>query len=121
MAASVTTQQNSLGTKVGEDTAATATAVTNVIGSSGTIYYVEVDNTANSAASYLKIYNASGPTVGTTAPDLILRATGSTREYFVFPTGLAFGTAVSYACVSAAGTGGTGSPSSSVTIRIVTG
>ena len=121
MAASVTTQNNALGAKVVEDTAATATAVTNVIGSSGTLYYVEVDNTNNSAASYFKVYNATGPTVGTTAPDLILRAPASTREYFVFPTGIAFATAISYACVTAAGTGGTGSPSSSVTIRMLAG
>ncbi len=121
MAASVTTQSNSLGTKVVEDTAATATAVTNVIGSSGTLYYVEVDNTANSAATYFKVYNATGPTIGTTAPDLILRAPASTREYFIFPTGIAFATAISYAAVTAAGTGGTSSASSAVIIRMVTG
>ena len=119
MAASLTTQSNALGTTVIEDTAASATLVGNVTGSSGTIYYVEVDNTANSAPTYFKVYNATGPTVGTTAPDLILRAPASTREYFVFPTGLAFATAISYAAVTAAGTGGTSSASSAVTIRIV--
>ena len=121
MAASITVQNNALGAKVVEDTAVTATAVTNVIGSTGTLYYVEVDNTNNSAASYLKIWDHASPTVGTTAPNMVLRAPASTREYIVFPTGIAFATAISYACVTAAGTGGTGSPSSAVTIRLIAG
>jgi len=85
------------------------------------LYAVEVDNTANGAASYLKAWNvaAGSVTVGTTAPDMIMLAPASSRVTFAFPAGVTFGTALSCATVTTAGTAGVTSPTSDVIVRLV--
>lgn len=109
----------SLNTSLFNDTVNQSTA-TAVKASSATVYYIEVDNTANAAASYTKLWNtASGSvTVGTTAPDVVILAPASTLVKVPFIGGLAFGTAVTVATVTTAGTAGTSNPSSSVIVRI---
>jgi hypothetical protein len=100
------------------DTDAAATAV-NVKAGSTVLYEIELDNSANAAASYLKLYNATAPTIGTTVPDFIVFAPAATRISLVLPAGLTFGTGLSYACVTAGGTAGTTPPTSDVIARIV--
>jgi hypothetical protein len=89
--------------------------------SSAVIYAIDVDNTANSAISYVKLWNtaAASVTIGTTAPVLILPIPASTRTPVVIPAGIAFDTAVAVATVTAAGTAGTTGPTSDVIVRIV--
>ena len=108
------------GATLFRDTDCAATAVS-VKGSSGVIYQIEVDNTGNGAASYLKIWNtASGSvTVGTTAPDKVEMVPASTKITFVYPGGVTYGTAITIACVTTAGTAGTTGPTSDVTVSIV--
>lgn len=120
MAVTVTTQANPLAQKIVKDTSTDNTAATNTTGASGTLYLVEVDNTANGAASYVKFYNTATVTVGTTAPDLIIMVPASSRVNCMFSTGIAFGTAFSHACVTAGGTGGTTSPGSAVVLTYAT-
>ena len=102
------------------ETAAGATAVA-VKASSGTLYTVEIDNTANAANSFVKIYDlASGSTtVGTNNPDVVLKAPASTKLTYQFSQGIAFGTAITMACLNSAGTAGTAAPSSGVTVKFV--
>lgn len=116
---SVMTQYDALGGKVVTDTSADATAANNVTGAASNLFYIEVDNTANSSASFFKVYNHASPTIGTTDPLVCVRAKAATREYFIVPQGLSFDVALSYACTTAGGTTGTGSPSSNVTVRLV--
>jgi hypothetical protein len=116
---SLITQQNPLGGKVITDTSTDATAAANVTGAASNLFYIEVDNTANSAASYFKVYNHASPTVGTTVPDIVVRAAASSKEYFICPQGVTLGTGLSYACTTAGGTAGTGSPSSAVIVRMI--
>lgn len=89
--------------------------------SSGTIYSITIDNSANGAASYVKLYDvASGSvTVGTTAPDWIFKVAASVKRTVVFPEGLAFATALTEASVTAGGTAGTTGPTSDVNLFIV--
>ena len=89
--------------------------------SSGTLYALVLDNTANAAASYVKLWDvASGDvTVGTTAPDWIFKLPASTSVTFVIPAGEAFGTALTIACVTTAGTAGTTGPTSDVVAQLV--
>ena len=89
--------------------------------SSATIYAIDVDNAANAAATYLKLYNAASGsvTVGTTTPDVIILAPANTRISIPIPQGLAFGTALTAACLTGAGTAGTTGPTSDVIVRIV--
>lgn len=120
MTLSVSTQVNPVGTKLIVDTTADSTAETDVTGTSGVIYTLDVDNTSNgSNPAYLKIYDNASPTVGTTAPDLIFKVAANLRRMLVIPEGMAF-TNLSFACVVEAGTAGTTSPTSSVTVRMVT-
>jgi len=88
---------------------------------SGTIYIVEVDNTANaSAASFVKLYDATSGTVtvGTTAPDWIIKCAGNTKQDYVVVGGAAFATALTTACVTTGGTAGSTAPTGAVIVKI---
>ena len=99
-------------------------AVDPVKASSAKVFWITVDNTANVAASYLKLWNvASGSvTVGVTSPDQVLYCPASVVSTFLFGTaaapGITFGTALTAACVTTGGTAGSSSPASSVTATI---
>ena len=121
MAVTTTPLSNPVGANIVTDTASNATAENDVRSGAATVYLVDVDNTANAAVSYTKLYDSASPTVGTTAPDFIFKVTASTRKVFVLDmSGVAFTTGLSFATVTAAGTAGTSSPSSSVIVRILT-
>jgi len=98
-----------------------AATIVSVNSASTVIYSIDVDNTANAAATYTKLWNtASGSvTVGTTAPDMILLTPASVRVCHQIPQGVTFGTAVSCASVTTAGTAGTTGPTSDAIVRIV--
>lgn len=117
MTLSVSTQVSPIATKLVVQTAAGATADSNVLGAAGAIYFIDVDNTANAAASYLKIYDAAAPVVGTTPPDIIVRVKAGQRRSLVIPEGLSV-TVLSMACVTAGGTAGTTAPTSPVVVRL---
>ena len=119
MAASLTTQHGVLGGKFVSDSSANAVIDANVTGGASNIFYVEIDNTANSAASYLKLYDNANVTVGTTAPNMVLRCAASKKQYFVTPQGVAFASALSYACTTTGGTGGTSSPQNAVIVKMI--
>ena len=93
-------------------------------GSSARVFWLTVDNSANAAASYVKLYNvASGSvTVGTTAPDEIIYVPGLSIVTVNYGTsaapGKVFGTALTAVCVTTAGTAGTVSPSSNVVLTV---
>lgn len=94
--------------------------------SSAVVYQIYVDNSANAAAaSYVKIWNvASGSvTVGTTAPDEIIYVPAAARitvpMFTVAAAGKTFGTALTIACVTTAGTAGTTGPTSDVIVSIL--
>ncbi len=122
MAVSVTNQAAQIGTYLVQDTDADETGQTNTTGTTGTLYYVELDNTANAAASYVKLYDSAGPiTVGTTVPDIVLKVAASVSRGFVLPGGgLAFTSGFSHAVVTAGGTAGTTGPTSAATLRYIT-
>lgn len=99
------------------DIAATAIAVR---ASSTVIYALTIDNTNNTIPVYLKLWNSAGPTVGTTAPDGgIFRALAGEKLSVTFPRGITCGTALSAACVTTGGTGGTTSPPHDVIVEIL--
>lgn len=79
-------------TQVGSD----RTAQANVTGAASDIYFIEIDNSANAEASYLKIYDQVGtPTHGTTDPVLVVRAAGSSSAALAIPGTLDFGNGLS--------------------------
>jgi len=120
MAISVTNQATPLGARIVQDTNANATAADNTTGTTGTLYYVEIDNTANGGAVYAKFADSTNATGGTTAADICLLCDGSSTKRYVFPNGLSFGTGFSHWCVTSAAEASTASPGSAVTLRYVT-
>ena len=118
MAVTNTTQLT--GASLLTDTIAANAAVA-VKASSAILYNVEMDNTANGASSYLKLYNlaAASVSVGTTVPDWVCMCPASVSRTFTIPTGLTFGTALSYCATTAGGTSGSTSPSSSFAVKMI--
>jgi len=92
--------------------------------SSAKVYSVFVDNSANIAATYVKLFNLAGGSVvvGTTAPDEIIYVpAGVVIEQFFFTgaaPGKTFGTALSAFAVTTGGTAGSTSPSSSAIVTV---
>lgn len=118
-AVTVTPQNNPVAARLVVNTDVDETSDDNMTGTTGSIYVVDVDNTANAAASFVKIYDAASPTVGTTAPDWVFKVPASVRRIFACTDGVAFATALSIACVTTGGTAGTTGPTSAVTVRIL--
>lgn len=116
---SVSTQVNPVATRLIQDTSAAATARTNVVGAPCSVFTVDVDNTANVAPSYVKLYNDASPTIGVTRPDMVCMVPASQRRSYAIPEGISFSTALSFACVQTGGTEGTLSPVSPVVVRIL--
>jgi hypothetical protein len=120
MAVTVANQSNPLGSKLVQDSNTNKDAADDTTGASGTLYMVEVDNTANSSIVYFKMANSADATGGTTAANLVLMVPASTKMSYVFPTGIAFSTGFSHWCVTTAAESGVTSPSSAVIARYVT-
>lgn len=125
MATSVQTMTLGSGLKIIRDSDADGTSEANVTGGAVTIYLIEIDNTANASTRvYLKLYNAAAPTIGTTAPDIVIPCPGGTitRAALASASGISFGTALSFACVTnGGGTAGTTAPTNDVAVAIVVG
>lgn len=118
-AVTTTTFGTPLAAKLVVDSDCDSTAENDVFVGAVTIRLVDVDNSNNAAVTYVKLWNALSPTVGTTAPDMILMCPASVRRVFAFPDGISFGTGLSFAGLTTAGTAGTTSPTSNVTVKIL--
>lgn len=92
--------------------------------SSALVLWLTVDNSANGAASYIRLWNVAsgGVTNGSTVPDMVLLVPANQVQTFVFQTsasaGLTFGTALSAAASTTGGTVGSTAPSSAVTLTL---
>jgi hypothetical protein len=120
MATTTVTLSNPTGGKVYKDTAASNSAVI-AVASGTTVYHIEFDNTANSAVTYLKIYEATSVTLGTTEPSVILKAAAATKEYMSFPLGLALATGLGYVATTTASNsaGSPAAPSNACSLTIL--
>ena len=102
------------------DTGATEAAETDVFGGSVTIYSMHFFHNHSNPA-YVKIYNATTATVGTTDPDIILKADGTSTNnghtYWTIVDGLSL-TNMTYAAEDSSGTTGTAAPDSGAGVKI---
>lgn len=101
----------------------TASAEAHVLGTSGTVYGVEIDNRKNSDPMYFKMIDASSYTVGTDAPGWVFRVPGGKKIFRSLGsrmTGHAFATGVSFACSDAPGTTAGSSPPNDVRAVLIT-
>ena len=112
---------NPLGTLVATESQGLASSVTQIDDSGGTIYQIEINNSGNQSDVYLKLYQGSGntPTVGSTAPDHIIKCLSASTVSVAYPDGLAYTVALFAAVVSGSGgTEGTTDPTGTVKYRI---
>lgn len=107
------------GTNVFTDTDSEGTVVV-VKASSAVVHLITVDNSANGAATFLKIWNSAGAvTIGTTVPDSIIMVPASVAISMAMPGGVTYGTGLQVACTTTAALGGVTNPTSSVILRVV--
>ena len=92
------------------------TAIDDLFGGAAVVYSLFIENA--SSLAHLKIYDAADPTVGTTAPDIILQAVASEQIDWQIVDGISF-TNFSYACVQEDGTSGTTAPAGTVKLHSV--
>jgi len=110
-----------LDTTVYEDLVADTTGEL-VVSGTPTLFGVEVDNTANSAISYFKIYDKATAPTDSDLPTFILPVAAGGIFNFQPNMGLGkkFALGIGIRCVTSAGTGGTTSPTSDVKAKILT-
>jgi len=120
MALSKTVLPGRFGANFSTETVANNSASA-IAASSSTLFSVQIDNTGNSANSFVKLYNlaAGSTTVGSDDPFVILKAQASRKVTYHFNQGIAFSAAIALACVTTAGTAGSSSPSASVPVKLV--
>jgi hypothetical protein len=97
----------------------TTTTVDTVSAASTIIYAIEIDNTANAAISYLRMWNTAGAvTNGTTVPDAVLPVPAGQKITYVFPDGYTFATGLKLCMSSVGGTTGTGAPTNTCVVEV---
>ena len=121
MALSTVTLSTRFGSTFAKETSASSTKSV-ITASSATVYTVEINNTANTSVdTFVKFYDAAtgSVTVGTTDPDMILKAPAGKTVAYQFALGVAFGTGIVMAALNSEGTAGTSNPSSAVVVKLV--
>ena len=79
-----------------------------------------VDNSNNSAKSFIKFYDATGSVnVGSTVPLALFMIPASTSRMFSMPGGISFSNGIAYAVTTAGGTAGSGAPGTALTVRLL--
>jgi len=98
-----------------------STPSANVTGnSSGKIYQVKIDNSANpSIALYVKIADAASASSATTAPNWIFPVRGGQKMTYIMDIGAAYTAGVSIWCTTGPATGSQGEPQNSPTISLL--
>jgi|7_EtaG_2_1085326.scaffolds.fasta_scaffold25916_2 hypothetical protein len=98
------------------------TVKVDVTGGPSTLYFLDCVSSDASNVLYVKFYDATIVTPGTTRPVLAVEVATQASKRLSFPDGIPFTTAVSYSCTTAAGTGAsdsTGAGTNKMTIRFV--
>jgi len=88
---------------------------------SGVLYLVEVDNTANATTSaYLRIKDAqSAGAAGTLVPTWMFVAAPGSKASYTFPDGQPYGTGLTLWCTSGNAVDNSTSPASAVIVRLI--
>ena len=112
-----------LAYKIIKQTITNATANVDVTSESGSLYSIKIVN-ASSSNGYVKLtLSEAAPTVGTTVPELMIRANSGETKQWSIPSGLPF-TKLSFWCVTGPTDANTTSPTLSnaagVTVTLLT-
>ena len=124
MAVTKTTAINNLGGILVVDFNANKSVASNVTGnSSGSLYLVDVDNTANSSTSaYVKIKDAASAnssSVGTLTPHFMFVAPPGTKTSYAMPEGQTYSAGLSVWCTTSNAAHNITAPANAVIVRLV--
>ena len=127
MAATSTSSITELGGKYVLDRNCTGAngATANVTGGAGSIFMVQINNEANSTASYLKIRDNAAATPATTAangagtPHFSFKAPAYKKITYAIPGGAAFTAGLSMWCVTGTAVGDQVNASSAVIVKLI--
>lgn len=103
------------GSEYIKDDSVGATAV--VVTQNKKLAHLVVDNSLNSSETFLKIYDSSAPTVGTTDPDIVIQVPASSKLSVSFLDSKPSFTNLAWAALTTPGTGGTTGPTNSVVVE----
>ena len=124
MAATKTTTITALGGILVTDFDADVTPANNVTGnSSGTLYLVEVDNTANATtAAYFRVRDAATAVPAnssTGVPAWVFYAAAASTATYAIPLGAAYSVGLSVWCTTNNAAQNTDAPASAVIVRLI--
>jgi hypothetical protein len=122
MATTKTTTISEIGGILIVDFTADASVEAHVTGNaSGTLYLVEIDNTANASDTvYLRIKDAqSAGAAGTLVPTWMFKAPPAAKACYSFPEGQPYGTGLTMWCTSSNAEENTSAPSSAVIVKLI--
>tara|TARA_R100001510_G_C7581758_1_gene154487 strand:- start:33 stop:392 length:360 start_codon:yes stop_codon:yes gene_type:complete len=104
--------------KVVQQTTASATPDDNIFNSAGNIFYIQAKNSSGTDA-WLKLYDSTGPTVGTTTPDVQIYCKANVTQNIICRTGISFSTGISMCGVREDGTEGTTNAADTLQVTII--
>lgn len=73
----------------------------------------------DASVNYLKLYDNVDPVIGTTVPDFVFMLPASGEDTIPFPFPIVFENGLSWAIVTAGGTGGVTGPTATSTVTVV--
>ena len=95
------------------------TGLNDFLSTSTTVYTFDLDNAANGAVTYFKLYDSASPTYGTTEPSLMIKVAASTRAVWSIAQGLKLTAGLSVMASTAAGPISGSSPGSNFNCSMV--
>ena len=95
------------------------TGLSDFISSSTTVYTMDLDNSANGALTFFKLYDSTGPTYGTTEPSVMIQVAASTRQVWSVAQGLRLSSGLSVMACTVDGPAAGSSPGSNFNCSMV--
>ena len=83
---------SALSVRMVEVTDLEAVGLSDVTGGAATIYSLDLDNSANSAYTYFRMFDSGAPTMGTTNSDIMIPVQNAVRSVWIVAQGLSVGT-----------------------------
>ena len=95
------------------------TGLNDFLSTSTTVYTFDLDNAANGAVTYFKLYDSASPTYGTTDPNLMILVAASTRQVWSVAQGLSLSAGFSVAASTVNGPDAGSNPGSAFNMSVV--
>jgi len=95
------------------------TGLSDFISSTTSVYTLDLDNSANGAVTYFKLYDSTNPTYGTTEPSVMIKVAASTRQVWSIAQGLQLLSGFSVMACTVDGPAAGSSPGSSFNCSMV--